>query len=133
MQELSGQLTEALGELSMLRVLNLAGNSFDVRIPDSISRLEKLTHLILADNELRGGLPFLGNMSHLAHLNVSNNRLGASIPAELGGLYKLTSVDLSNNQFSGNLWAGISTLPNIQFFTQKHTKWSTPYELFFHV
>ncbi|KAL3895396.1 MAG: hypothetical protein SGCHY_004724, partial [Lobulomycetales sp.] len=115
-QELSGQLPETLGDLSMLRVLNLAGNSFDARIPDSISRLENLTLLILDDNELEGSLPFLGNMSHLAHLNVSNNRLGGSIPAELGGLSNLTSLDLSNNQFSGNLWAGISSLPKIQLF-----------------
>ena len=51
---LSGNLPEALGNLTALRVLNLAGNMFSGPIPEQWQTLQKLEILSLSHNNISG-------------------------------------------------------------------------------
>ncbi|XXG58759.1 hypothetical protein AAC387_Pa04g0989 [Persea americana] len=56
-QNLAGYLSPHIGNLSFLRIIELANNSFQGQIPPEIGRLRRLSFLHLANNSFNGEVP----------------------------------------------------------------------------
>ncbi|GKV51893.1 hypothetical protein SLEP1_g58511 [Rubroshorea leprosula] len=108
---LIGSIPPQIGNLSFLRGINLAENSFQGEIPQEIGHLSRLRFLNLSNNALQGEIP--GNLSFcsgLAVLNMSNNMLVGKIPNSLEtlGMKKLNTLFLNSNELIGTIpkWLG---------------------------
>ncbi|CAL5009845.1 unnamed protein product [Urochloa decumbens] len=104
-QQLVGQLSSSLGNLTSLRQLDLGNNSFHGPIPEELGTLPKLQYLFLAYNSLSGGIPHsLATSSSLIELSLANNMLEGTIPGSLGNTSRsLSYVDLAYNRLSGDI------------------------------
>lgn len=72
---------ESLCKLRHLRVVSLAKNLIQGRIPNSISNCRRLTYLNLSSNLLSGAVPLaLTKLKHLKTLDISNNHFAATSP-----------------------------------------------------
>ena len=88
-QGLSGPISPYLGNLMLLRELNLSRNNLSGRFPP-LNRLHTLEVIDLAENSLRGTIPgTLANCSNLRRLNLTGNLLAGEVPRELGLLANL--------------------------------------------
>ncbi|CDY53544.1 BnaA09g57030D [Brassica napus] len=120
---LSGKLSESLGRLHHLRVLNLSRNFISGSIPPSIFNLTNLEALDLSSNGFTGlvpeslNLPSLKRMTSLEVLDLSNNNLSGSIPSSLQKLTFLSKFSVVNNSLSGRIPTGgqFQTFPNSSF------------------
>ena len=83
---LTGEIPEALGELTGLRVLNLSSNLLSGGIPSALGKLVNLEWLTLNKNQLTGQIPFyLGYLKNLQWLSLADNHLTGHLPgAALG-------------------------------------------------
>ncbi|XP_052477863.1 LRR receptor-like serine/threonine-protein kinase EFR [Gossypium raimondii] len=140
--KLSGSLSPYIGNLSFLRGLNLADNSFYNQIPQEIGRLRRLETLQLTNNSIRGEIPSnlsacskltlvdmrsnqlageipasLGLLSNLKFLNFANNSLKGSIPPLFGNLSSLEVLSLAINALSGTIPEALGQLTNLSFFS----------------
>ena len=105
---LTGPIPDALGDLALLRTLNLGGrwdsasrqwieNALTGSIPAALRRLANIEWLSLRRNALTGPVPaWLGNLSRLLALDLNSNDLTGS-PAQLGNLVNLQSLYLGGN------------------------------------
>jgi RHS repeat-associated protein len=125
---LTGPLPIALGKLTQLRSLFLAGNNLLGPLPVDWGELHQLTELVLWGNRFSGSLPTeweglmavtrleipgsrlsgplpasWSGMQKLQRLLLSGNRLSDSIPESWGQLYQLQQLDLRDNRLRGRL------------------------------
>ena len=78
---LSGNMPDALGQLTELRWLNLASNNLTGEVPSALRNLTKLRHLSLFDNRLTGKLPgFFSKLPKLKALHLHTNNFTGGIP-----------------------------------------------------
>ncbi|KAI4308606.1 hypothetical protein L6164_031662 [Bauhinia variegata] len=90
--------------------IGLAGS-----VPDSISKLAKLTQLILSPGIVTGSIPpQLGKLSELRVISLANNRLTGVIPVTIASLRNLHTLDLSHNQLTGSIPPGLTQLPELK-------------------
>ncbi|XP_052876741.1 probable LRR receptor-like serine/threonine-protein kinase At3g47570 [Gossypium arboreum] len=140
--KLSGSLSPYIGNLSFLRELDLAGNSFYNQIPQEIGGLRRLEALDLTNNSVSGEIPSnlsacsklilvdmtnnqltgeipssLGLLSNLKVLGFFHNRLIGSIPPSLGNLSSLEKLGLQNNELSGIIPEAFGQLRNLSLFS----------------
>ncbi|CAO2840822.1 unnamed protein product [Amaranthus hypochondriacus] len=114
-QKLAGLLSPVIGNLSFLRILNLANNSFRGIIPSEIGYLIRLQKLGLNYNFFQGTIPYtLSNCTKLDYLALGHNRLHGEIPPELGSLSRLTTLSLHTNNLTGIIPASIGNLSSLQ-------------------
>ncbi|KAF5446747.1 hypothetical protein F2P56_032350 [Juglans regia] len=114
-KNLVGTISPYIGNLSFLRSLNLAINSFYGRIPSEAGRLIRLQNLNLSFNSLEGEIPVnLSHCSNLMYLGLQYNHLVQQIPSELGSLSKLKNLYLAKNQLSGKLPPSLGNLSSLQ-------------------
>jgi len=100
-QSLTGTLSPSLGNLTLLRALNLSANHFSGHLPD-LSHLRRLEVLNLSFNALQGVIPdTLMNCSDLKKLILSHNSLEGEIPFKIGILSKLSILALGYNNLTG--------------------------------
>lgn len=132
-----GPIPYQLGNLTLLRVLDLHSNNLTSFIPHSLSGLTRLRSLDLSSNRLTGTIPplpadalnvldlsqnllqgpipsGLGNAPSLIKMDLSRNRLTGPIPDSLMGLKKLMLLDLSYNHLCGPLPLSLGGLVSIQ-------------------
>ncbi|MCU0392232.1 MAG: gliding motility-associated C-terminal domain-containing protein [Thermoflexibacter sp.] len=73
--KMTGSLSDSIGNLTELTVLNLSGNSLTGKVPDRITNLKKLTTLNLSKNQFTA-LPDLTSITTLGSVIINNNQLG---------------------------------------------------------
>ncbi|MCO5589332.1 hypothetical protein L7F22_043298 [Adiantum nelumboides] len=136
---ISGNIPEATGNASALRILNLAYNNFNGTMPASIGRPASLTNglnvshnalsgpipaqlaspqmLLLIDffdNAFSGSIPDLSGCVTLQSLSLSENDLSGPIPSSLRGLGNLVSLNVSHNSLQGTIPAELGNLTLLQ-------------------
>ena len=101
---LSGELPEAIGQLTHLRRLDLADNGLHGEIPRAIGELISLRELDLQNNRLYRQIPAeIGELTNLTLLDVKHNALWGRNPDELWELDNLRVLDMRGNRMSGPL------------------------------
>lgn len=136
---MEGELPDEMGELTMLRVLNLPENTLSGNFPVQLLNLDSLNTLILSSNSFSGAIPpeigdfqnleilglgsnnFSGaiplqvaNLSGLTHLGLQSNSLTGEIPPEIGELTDLEVLDLSDNNLTGEIPPELGNLSNLR-------------------
>ncbi|GMY13611.1 probable leucine-rich repeat receptor-like protein kinase At1g35710, partial [Fagus crenata] len=104
---LTGELSPSITNLTQLEVFKISNNSISGPIPDELGKLKNLYFLDLSYNNLTGSIPsILGLLSH--------NSLTGSIPSELfGDLPRLSHIDLSYNYLTGNIPLSLSNINDL--------------------
>ena len=104
---LSGSIPAVLGNLSSLKVLNLANPLRSCN--RSPGQRWVCTSGLTAPNRLTGAIPAdLARLANLEQLVLDGNQLSGTIPAWLGNLSKLERLSLRGNQLTGTIpgtWA----------------------------
>ena len=116
---MTGTLPESLGNLTSIKTLTLAHNSFDSDLAP-IQGLTTLEFLYLEGNQFRGTLDgtFLAQMPKLIQVDISSNRLGGQgLPFHLLQHSTLKVLDLCDNNISGTLPHLNSTNPVLQYLS----------------
>ncbi|KAK4802949.1 hypothetical protein SAY86_001152 [Trapa natans] len=104
---ISGSIAESIGELRMIRVLDLSKNRLSGSIPTEIQRCSSLVYLVLSENNLTGPVPLaLSKLFGLEYVDLSVNHLTGSLPKELANLTHLFYFNISNNNLEGELPVG---------------------------
>ncbi|CAI5471124.1 unnamed protein product [Closterium sp. Yama58-4] len=141
----------ALGNLGMLKHLNLNQNYLSTPIPPFVTALTALTLLDLGFNDFSGSLPpgfgnlkslkklvlshggdalggklprSFSSLTNLRELYMNDNAFGGSIPAYIGSFLSLSYLRLSNNMFSGTIPKELSRLKSLQFLGLRYN-WLT--------
>uniref|UniRef100_A0ACD5Z6P1 Uncharacterized protein n=1 Tax=Avena sativa TaxID=4498 RepID=A0ACD5Z6P1_AVESA len=92
-------------KLRNLATLDLGGNNFSGKIPDSIGQLKRLEELHLGQNNMSGELPSaLSNCTNLITVDLkSNNFSGELAKVNFSSLLDLKTLDLLYNNFTGTI------------------------------
>lgn len=101
---LTGELPYQVGDLLVLRRLDLRWNAVGDRLPDELGSLAALETLLLTGNDFTGEIPWsLGGLSSVKRLDLSHNGLTGKIPGEFGSLKTLESLGLHSNELTGEI------------------------------
>nr|CAB3469593.1 unnamed protein product [Digitaria exilis] len=113
-QNLAGEVSPALGNLSHLNILNLSRNLFTGRVPPELGNLFHLTLLDMSLNSFVGRVPpELGNLSSLNYFDLSGNYFVGGVPPELGNLSKLKQLSIGGNSLEGPIPVELTRIPNL--------------------
>ncbi|XP_077238212.1 putative LRR receptor-like serine/threonine-protein kinase At4g30520 [Tasmannia lanceolata] len=101
-QNLSGTLSEKIGNLTNLQQVLLQNNNISGEIPAELGKLSKLQTLDFSNNQFFGLIPdSLGQLTSLQYMRLNNNSLFGPFPVTLAKVPKLAFLDLSYNNLSG--------------------------------
>ncbi|XP_006646900.1 tyrosine-sulfated glycopeptide receptor 1-like [Oryza brachyantha] len=102
-------------KLSNLVTLDLGGNKFNGRIPESIGELKKLEELYLGYNNMYGEVPLtLTNCTNLKHIDIKNNNFSGELSkVNFSTLHNLQTLDLTFNNFNGTIPESIYSCSNL--------------------
>ncbi|VAI44024.1 unnamed protein product [Triticum turgidum subsp. durum] len=113
---LQGELDGAhIVKVSNLATLDLGGNHFSGKIPESIALLKRLEELHLGSNNMSGELPStLGNCTNLKTIDLKINNFSGDLgKVNFSALQNLRSLDLMMNNFSGIIPESIYSCSNL--------------------
>jgi Leucine-rich repeat (LRR) protein len=115
---LGGYLSESIGLLENLQILDLSGNDIQDSLPSSIGNLKKLTILDLANNDLEGTIPsIISDLDSLQIVDFSRNNFTGSITDQFDSLQLLVELNLSDNDLFGEISSSLLSLPLIEILT----------------
>lgn len=111
-----GEIPRAIGELTSLRELDLQNNRLYRQIPAEIGELTNLTLLDVKHNALWGRNPVeLWALDNLRVLDMRGNRMSGPLPSELGEMSQLSHLVISDNLFWGEIPVEVGQLHNLQW------------------
>lgn len=114
--KLTGQITDTIGSLTNLEILDVSDNYFSGTIPSNIGDMTRLEELHLHSNNLVGSIESnVGQLTNLQNLSLSYNYFVGSIPTTIADLTKLHTLSLHHNQLSGPLHDGLCNLTNLEY------------------
>lgn len=123
---LSSTIPVTIGDLPNLKELALNTNHLEGSIPTEISKLASLELLFLGSNQLSEEIPEeIGELKSLQFLSLEHNQL-TSIPEEIGSLSNLIELGLSNNKLAGAIPDGIGKLAKLRYFDCSNNLLSGP-------
>ncbi|KAF2310385.1 hypothetical protein GH714_008874 [Hevea brasiliensis] len=101
--QISGSLTNNIGNFGLLESLDLSSNNFSGEIPAAISSLSSLRVLKLDRNGFQGSIPLgILNCRSLTLIDISLNKLEGSLPDDFGATFpKLKTLNLAGNKIKG--------------------------------
>ncbi|OWM71384.1 hypothetical protein CDL15_Pgr005571 [Punica granatum] len=112
--QIGGSISPAIGDLTMLQLLDLRGNRLSGVLPDELGKLKDLKWLLLGGNNFTGEIPSeLGQLNSIVCLDLSQNALMGAIPASLTNASSLETLFLDHNWLSGEIPPSFSVLPNL--------------------
>ncbi|XP_058111610.1 putative receptor-like protein kinase At3g47110 [Magnolia sinica] len=115
-KNLVGPISPFIGNLTFLKRIDLANNSFSGLIPEQMGQLFRLRFLALYNNTLAGEIPTnLTYCSKLEFLYLHHNRLAGRIPTEIGSLSKLTVLVLGENNLTGSIPLSLGNLSSLSY------------------
>ncbi|KAL2326829.1 hypothetical protein Fmac_020256 [Flemingia macrophylla] len=115
-QNISGVFPSEFGNLTQLKVLDLARNNLNGSLPTNFSP-NSLLILSLLGNNLSGQIPTeIGEIASLEELVLESNLLEGQLPTSLGNLSKLKRLLLSANNFTGTIPEAFTKLKNLTDF-----------------
>jgi len=106
-------LSQSIGSLINLKVLNLEGNKIKI-IPNSIDTLKSLETLNLSKNQLQKLPDSILSLSSLQHLNLDSNKLN-KLPNSIGLLASLKSLSVKENKLQ-QIPSSIGNLKSLNSF-----------------
>ncbi|CAJ2649582.1 unnamed protein product [Trifolium pratense] len=100
----SDEIPEALSSLVNLKVLKLDHNMFVKSIPSGILKCESLVSIDLSSNQLSGTLPhgFGDAFLKLRTVNLAENNIDGGV-SDFSGLKSIVSLNISGNSFQGSI------------------------------
>ncbi|CAA7043785.1 unnamed protein product [Microthlaspi erraticum] len=113
--KLSGTLSDSLGKLDQIQILNLSRNFIRDSIPLSIFALANLQTLDLGFNDLSGEIPNSINLPSLQSLDLSSNKLNGSLPSHIcHNSTQIKLVKLAVNFFAGDFPSGFGKCVSLE-------------------
>ncbi|KAL4592588.1 hypothetical protein LXL04_005588 [Taraxacum kok-saghyz] len=113
--QITGLVSPYIGNLSLLKSLELQINQFYGILPESIANLINLEVLNVSFNRIQGTIP--ANITQscvtLRVLDFMQNRLSGSIPSSLSFLINIHTLNLARNQISGYILPSIGNLSSL--------------------
>ncbi|XP_031740036.1 probable leucine-rich repeat receptor-like serine/threonine-protein kinase At3g14840 isoform X1 [Cucumis sativus] len=95
--QLSGSIPQALGNLPQIQRLHLTSNNFSGELPMSLGKLTTLKEFQIGDNNFSGPIPnFIRNWTNLTKLFIQASGLSGPIPSDIGLLTKLSDLRISD-------------------------------------
>ncbi|KAL6890146.1 hypothetical protein ACP4OV_008909 [Aristida adscensionis] len=126
---LAGIITPSIGNLTLLKTLDISRNNFHGEIPSEIGRLSRLQYLDFSSNSFHGEVNAnFKNCTSLESIILDSNRLSGEIPDWLGGFSNLMFISMSKNNFSGIIPPSLSNLSALQeiYFVYNQLEGSIP-------
>ncbi|CAI0415795.1 unnamed protein product [Linum tenue] len=124
-RQLSGSISEHIGNLSFLVELNLINNSFSNGIPPEIGRLHRMQRLLVFNNSLSGVIPStISGCSALTVFHAANNKLAGELPMQIGNLKKLQQLIVPVNGLTGSIPPSFGNLSSLQRFVLGNNRFS---------
>ncbi|GAY68819.1 hypothetical protein CUMW_267190 [Citrus unshiu] len=121
--KLTGPIPITFGPLQKLQGLYLAFNMLVGSFPDELCHLGRLNELVLFGNKLSGSIPScLRNLKVLIEINLSKNNLSGDIPATIGGLKDLQIMDLAYNRLEGPIPESFGNLISLEVLNLSNNK-----------
>ncbi|ESR41517.1 hypothetical protein CICLE_v10013349mg, partial [Citrus x clementina] len=113
---LTGDISPFLGNLTFLEIVSLSYNSFEGNIPDSLGQLKELKSLAIGVNNLSGKIPpSVCNLSFLVNFSVSQNQIHGSLPSCLGlNFPNLKFFQIDQNFFTGSIPVSLSNASKLE-------------------
>ncbi|GMJ00752.1 PXY-like2, MDIS1-INTERACTING RECEPTOR LIKE KINASE1 [Hibiscus trionum] len=113
---LSGRVSDDVGNLKSLRSLNLCCNQLSSLLPKSMSNLTSLDSIDVSQNLFTGSFPLgFGRASGLTFLNASSNNFSGNLPEDLGNATSLEILDLRGSFFQGSIPKSFKNLQKLKF------------------
>ncbi|MEM7549576.1 MAG: hypothetical protein AAF363_07875 [Bacteroidota bacterium] len=123
---LNGYLLPSLGDLTALRVVDLAYNNLFGSSLEMFGNLRELTSLYLNNCDLADYIPVeIGNCTKLESLVLGNNALTGKVPGVLGELTNLRLIYLDNNDLYGPLPNSLTSLSNLTKIVLSNNSFNT--------
>ncbi len=97
--------------------IDLRRNNLSGELPQALAQLTQLDELILVGNALTGSLPaWLSELPALKHVYLNNNEFSGSLPVEWAGLQAIQRLYLGDNQLTGALPAWLADIATLDIF-----------------
>ncbi|GLT25992.1 hypothetical protein SLA2020_010860 [Shorea laevis] len=123
----SGELPHSIGNLKLLKELELHYCQFYGSIPRSLANLTKITYLDFHSNHLQGKIPdVFGKMQKLTYLSFLDNNFDGEIPASIFNLTHLTFLSLSSNKLLGRVPSWLFSLPSLSHLDLQNNRLTGP-------
>ena len=105
--------------LRKLEVLDLSYNDLTGEISNDIGDLAFIADLDLSHNQLKGEMPDrLPQMDKTRRLDLSDNMLEGDIPGTFAAMRQLLRLDLWGNELIGCIPSELQELPNLEIFIE---------------
>lgn len=113
-RNLTGEISDWLGNFSEITHLDLSMNSFSGPLPPIIGNFTKLETLLLQENGFDSVPESIGNLKNLKILQLDSNNLKGEIPPAIGNLQNLTYLGLKENGLKGSFGETFKNLQNLE-------------------
>ena len=112
---LTGTIPSEFGKLTHLQLLDLSSGNFNGTLPTELFSLTSLEKINLSLNPFEGTLPReVGNLKRVKEFRVSRACLNGTLPSSLGNLQSLENLEIYGNSFTGSIPSELGKLTSLK-------------------